>query len=106
MTFASWLRGLARGTGRTQPRPRRATPRAPRPPARLGVEGLEDRTVPSTTAITSTTGYDTNNDGVVDARVWTTDTLDNQGNLLGSVVAYDGNNDGTVDFSSSLTQSF
>src|SRR4051794_28869505 len=47
MTFTSRLRGLARGTERTRRSSPPAVSRSQRPPPRLAVEGLEDRTVPS-----------------------------------------------------------
>ena len=55
MTFASWLRSAGpRHAMRPEEFPPGATP-SPAVDPRLAVEGLEDRTVPSVTVITSTT---------------------------------------------------
>ena len=54
MTFASWLRGLARGSQRTQSSPRPALPHSRRSTRRLAVEALEDRTVPTSISFADT----------------------------------------------------
>src|SRR5205823_3455189 len=49
VTFASWLRSMARGNERTERSLRAAVPRSRRSVRRLAVDILEDRTVPAIT---------------------------------------------------------